>query len=109
MGVTVIACAAGIIRTYPLIYNNSSPTAQVGVGSQLWGRFVLKRQNARNWSPGSNTYAAFTDPEAVHDISAIRTSAALGSGTNWSILSHGYVFTWPTISPSLRLSWVAAS
>jgi hypothetical protein len=97
-GLTVPAmvCAAGIIRTFPLIYSNASATAQVAVGSQLWGRFVLKRQNARNWSPGSNTYAAFTDPEAVHDISAIKTSSALGAGTNWSILSHGYVYAYPT-------------
>ena len=90
-----MTCAAAIIRTYPLLFNNSSITAQVASGNRLWGRFVIRRQNARNWSPGNNTYVAFTDPEACHDLSSIRTSSALGSGTYWSILSHGYVFTSP--------------
>ena len=96
LSVPAMTCAAAIIRTYPLIFNNSSATAQVASGSRLWGRFVLRRQNARNWSPGSDTYAAFTDPEAAHDLSAIRTTSALGSGTYWSIFSHGYVFSYPT-------------
>ena len=90
-----LTSAAGIVRTIPLLYYGTSATAAT-TGSRVWGRYVLRRQNSRNWSPGTNTYAAFSDPEAVHDLSAQRSSSALGSGTVWSIFSHGYVFTSPS-------------
>jgi hypothetical protein len=88
-------CAAAIIRDYPLHLSRSAAAGTELAKSQVWGRYVIKRQGVRNWSPGSNTYSAFTDPEAAHDLTAYRdfsNSATLGSGNYWSLVSRGYVY-----------------
>jgi hypothetical protein len=64
--------------------------------SSLWGRYVIRRQNVANWSPGPDTCVANTDPHACHDLSAISAQSALGSGTRWSIVSHGYLVHLPS-------------
>jgi hypothetical protein len=87
--------AGGIVRTVPLNSFSNTATSVELKGSMLWGRYVLRRQNARNWSPGSNTCAAFTDPEAVHDLTHIRSEGKPGSGNYWSIFSRAYVFAYP--------------
>jgi hypothetical protein len=89
------ATAGAILRTVPLnSYSNTATSVELK-GSRLWGRYVLRRQNARNWSPGANTFAAFTDPEAVHDLTHIRGDNVPGSGNYWSIFSRAYVFAYP--------------
>lgn len=94
-GLTVTA--GGIVRTLPMTYYSLTPTSAELKGSTLWGRYVLRRQNTRNWSPGPNTHSAFTDPEAVHDLTHLRSpSAPPGSGNYWSIFSRGYIFAYPS-------------
>jgi hypothetical protein len=88
--------AGGIVRTVPLTSYSNTPTSVERQGSRLWGRYVLRRQNRRNWSPGPNTTSAYSDPEAVHDLTHIRSEAKPGSGNYWSIFSRAYVFTHPT-------------
>jgi hypothetical protein len=87
--------ARAIIRTFPLLTTASNTSTSELYKSPLWGRFVLRRQNTRNWSPGGNTMAVFTDPEAAHDLSQFRGTARPGSGNVWSLYSKGYVFTNP--------------
>lgn len=88
--------ANAIIRTYPLNAYSSTATSVEAKSSKLWGRFVLRRQSTRNWSPGPNTMSAFTDPEAVHDLTHIRGQGVPGSGNYWSIFSRAYVFAYPS-------------
>jgi hypothetical protein len=89
--------ARAMIRTYPL----TSVTVTTAVGATeakippAWGRYVIRRQNIRNWSPGTNTFSAWDDPEAAHDISHIRYNSPLGSGDYWTLVSHGYVLDNP--------------
>jgi hypothetical protein len=87
--------AGAILRTLPLNNYSNTPTSVEMKGSRLWGRYVLRRQNTRNWSPGGNTFAAFSDPDAVHDITHISGQSVPGSGNTWSIVSMGYVFSYP--------------
>lgn len=94
---TAIGAGAGaIIRTIPLNAFSTTSTAAEAKSSNLWGRYVLRRQNNRNWSPGPNTMAAFSDPEAVRDLTHIRGQSKPGSGNTWGIFSRAYVFTHPT-------------
>lgn len=98
---SVYPSARGIVRTIPLAdYSNTQ--AATMQASRLWGRSVVKRQNARNWSPNADSYTAFTDPEAVHDITSTRGQAPLGSGNYWSIYAKGYVYASdsPLVSPT---------
>jgi hypothetical protein len=91
-------CAGAIIRNIPMNEfqgGGLSPTSNQLPAATLWGRYVIRRQNTRNWSPGLDTAAAQTDPDACHDLSAIETQAALGGGTLWSIVSHGYLMALP--------------
>jgi hypothetical protein len=81
----------GLIRTFPLFTVASSGTAEI-VNSPVWASYVLRRQNVRNWSPGPNTYSAFSDPEAAHDLTHLRSQSPPGSGNYWSLVSRGYVF-----------------
>jgi hypothetical protein len=90
-------CAGGMIGDISLgQFTVVSGSTMVLQNSMLWGHYVIRRQNARNWSPGPNTFAAFTDPDACHDLSSIATQSALGSGTRWSIASRGYLCALPT-------------
>lgn len=92
---SLTSTAGAILRTIPLNSFSNTATSVELKGSRLWGRYVLRRQNQRNWSPGANTFSAFTDPEAVHDLTHIRNDAVPGSGNYWSIFSRGYVFAYP--------------
>lgn len=89
--------ARAMIRTFPL----TSVTVTTAVGgteakiAPYWGRYVIRRQNIRNWSPGTNTFTVWNDPEAAHDISAIRYNSPLGSGDYWTLVSHGYIMDNP--------------
>jgi hypothetical protein len=88
-------CAAGIIKDVQLHLTRTTATGSELAHSSLWGRYVIKRQAVRNWSPGANTCNALSDSEACHDLTVERnyTSAAvLGSGNYWSITSRGYVY-----------------
>jgi hypothetical protein len=88
--------AMAIIRTFPLFVDPSTTTtAKPYSFSDIWGSYVIRRQNTRNWSPGPNTYSAFTDPEAAHDLTALQSQDPPGEGDYWSMVSHGYVFTNP--------------
>lgn len=87
--------AGAIVRSIPLNSFSNTATSVELKGSRLWGRYVLRRQNQRNWSPGSNTFAAFTDPEAVHDLTHIRSDGKPGSGNYWSLFSRAYVYDYP--------------
>jgi len=73
------AGAGGLIRTFPLLTVANTGTAEIKV-SPIWASFVLRRQNSRNWSPGPNTYTVFTDPEAAHDLTHLRSQSPPGSG-----------------------------
>jgi hypothetical protein len=91
------AGAMAIIRTFPLFVDPSiTTTAKPYSISPVWGSYVIRRQNARNWSPGPDTYSAFTDPEAAHDLTGLQSQDAPGEGDYWSMVSHGYVFTNPS-------------
>lgn len=90
-------CSAGIIRDIPLQLSSTVAGVTSGepVHGNLWGRYVLRRQNTRNWTPGGNTADANTDLEACHDITqqkAFANSGIIGSGQWWSITSRGYVY-----------------
>jgi len=89
-------CAGGIIGDVPMDEYVTFTASQEMTGSSLWGRYVLRRQNIRNWSPGPNTMSANTDADACHDISAVGTQSALGAGTRWSIASRGYLLRLPS-------------
>ena len=87
--------AGAIMRTITMnTYSNTATSVEMHA-TRLWGRYVLRRQNTRNWSPGSNTMAAFTDPDAAHDITHIRGQGIPGSGNVWSLVSNGYLFAYP--------------
>ena len=89
--------AMAIIRTFPLLNDPSLTTsARPYTVSPVWGSYVLRRQNYRNWSPGPNTMSAFSDPEAVHDLTHMHSQDAPGEGDYWSIVSRSYVFTNPS-------------
>lgn len=90
------AGARAIIRTFPLTSQAGNTSSSEVVRSPLWGRYVIRRQNYRNWSPGPNTMAAFTDPDAAHDITQFRNQGVIGSGNYWSLVSNGYVMANPT-------------
>jgi len=91
-GSTATAVAAGMMRSYPF---NMTSTAELST-PHLWVRYVLKRQNVRNWSPLGNTMSVNTDPEAVHDVSDARISGtSAGSGTTWGITCRSYIYSWP--------------
>jgi hypothetical protein len=90
-------CSAGIIRDIPLQLSSTvaGVTAGEPIHGNLWGRYVIRRQNVRNWTPGGNTADANTDAEACHDITqqkAFANPGVIGSGQWWSITSHGYVY-----------------
>lgn len=90
--------AGGIVRTVPINYYSLTSTSSELRGSNLWGRYVLRRQSTRNWSPGPNTFSAasFTDPEAVHDITHLKGGTVPGAGNTWSLFSRSYIFAYPT-------------
>jgi len=92
MGVT---CAGGIIGDIAMDQYVSYTGSDEMTGSALWGRFVVRRQNIQNWSPGPDTAVANTDPDACHDLSAISAQSPLGAGTRWSIVSRGYLLRLP--------------
>jgi hypothetical protein len=85
------AGAGALIRTFPVFTVATSGTAEITT-SPIWASYVLRRQNARNWSPGPNTFSAFTDPEAAHDLTSLRGQSPPGSGNYWSIVSRAYIF-----------------
>jgi hypothetical protein len=88
-------CAAAIIRDVQMHLTRTAVTGSELANSMVWGRYVIKRQVVRNWSPGPNTANAVTDTEACHDITVERnfsTAATLGSGNYWSITSRGYLY-----------------
>jgi hypothetical protein len=93
---TVYVSASALIRTIALEDYATTSTSTDAKSSRLWGRYVLRRQNARNWDPYNNTSEANTDPEAVHDLTAILGYNTPGTGNYWSLFSRGYVFTNPT-------------
>jgi hypothetical protein len=96
-GSTVVyVSASALIRTVALEDYATTSTSSDAKSSRLWGRYVLRRQNTRNWDPYNNTSAAATDPEAVHDLTHILGYNTPGTGNYWSIFSRGYVFTNPT-------------
>ena len=95
-GSPVFISAAAMIRTVALEDYSTTSTATDAKSSRLWGRYVLRRQNVRNWDPNNNTSDANTDPEAVHDLTHILGYNTPGTGNYWSIFSRGYVFSNPT-------------
>lgn len=96
--------AAGIIRDFSMNeYVTYTGSVQMQ-GSSLWGRYVIRRQNVPDWSPGPDTATVNTDPDACHDLSAIAAQSSLGSGTRWSIASHGYLLHLPSPVTSTAFS-----
>lgn len=96
--------ARAIIRDIPLhITTPAMPTPGTTLANAgLWGRYVVRRQVARNWSPGGNTMSVYSDPDAAHDITQNRdfsggvgSNSVLGTGNYWSITSRGYVYSSP--------------
>lgn len=89
--------ARAMIRTFPLTsVTNTTATGNTEAKiAPYWGRYVIRRQNIRNWSPGPNTFSAWDDPEAAHDISHIRYASPLGSGDYWTLVSRGYIMDNP--------------
>ncbi|HTB21297.1 MAG TPA: hypothetical protein VK914_01175 [bacterium] len=90
-----VTCAGGIIGDIPMDQYVTYTGSDELTGSTLWGRYVIRRQNTQNWSPGPDTATVNTDPDACHDISAIAAQSPLGSGTRWSIVSRGYLIRLP--------------
>lgn len=99
-------CAGGIIGDVTMDQYVTYTGTDDMSGSTLWGRYVIRRQNTQNWSPGPDTMSANTDPDAAHDISAITTQSALGSGVRWSIVSRGYLLRLP--SPVTTTSYTSS-
>jgi hypothetical protein len=99
-------CAGGIIGDVTMDQYVTYTGTDDMSGSTLWGRYVIRRQNIQNWSPGPDTMSANTDPDAAHDISAITTQSALGSGVRWSIVSRGYLLRLP--SPVTTTSYTSS-
>jgi hypothetical protein len=103
-----VTCAGGIIGDIPMDQYVTVPasTTDEMTGSSLWGRYVIRRQNVQNWSPGPDTATVNTDIDACHDISAISSQSPLGSGTRWSIVSRGYLLRLP--SPVTTTSYASS-
>jgi hypothetical protein len=105
-------CSAAIIHDFPLMVSHTVATDNLPYHGGIWGRFVIKRQTVRNWTPGPNTANANTDSEAAHDITMQReyqNPGAIGSGLWWSITSRGYVYlgsgtTNPNISDDISVA-----
>jgi hypothetical protein len=93
---TLGICAGGIIGDISMDQYVTYTGSDEMTGSSLWGRYVIRRQNLQNWSPGPDTATANTDADAAHDISAISAQSPLGSGTRWSIVSRGYLVRLPS-------------
>jgi len=89
-------CAGGIIGDISMDQYVTYTGTDEMTGSALWGRFVIRRQNVQNWSPGPDTAVANTDSDACHDLSAIAAQSPLGAGTRWSIVSRGYLVRLPS-------------
>lgn len=88
-------CSAAIIHDFSLHVSRTVLTGDEPLHGGVWGRYVIKRQVVRNWTPGGNTANVNTDPEATHDITMQKVysnPAAIGSGLWWSITSRGYVY-----------------
>lgn len=87
--------ARAIIRNYPMSATSPLTTSGEVRVPPLWGRYVIRRQNYRNWSPGPNTFSAFTDPEAAHDLTHQRNNGIIGSGNYWSLVARSYIIANP--------------
>jgi hypothetical protein len=88
-------CTAAIIRDFPLQTSRTVSTSNEPLHGTLWGRYVIKRQVIANWSPGGNTLAGYSDPEAAHDITLQKDfsgTQAPGAGLWWGLTSRGYVY-----------------
>jgi len=64
---------------------------------KLWGRYVVKRQVVRNWSPGSNTRNSCSgcndpEPRMTSRCPRFQQLGALGTGNFWGITARGYVY-----------------
>lgn len=82
----------GLVRDIPL-----TDMSNMGTGSNsLWGHYEVKRQQTNNNETAITNMIVGNkdnnDSRAVHDISHLMSSQAIGSGNSWRIFSTGYIY-----------------